>query len=163
MVDEEKNIAKLFSQHLTTTFVPAILSITLAGMLLVDEVAEHEGLFQLNGGLTFEGIIQIFIWSCIISGLITVLTSDIWFGKIMLLWRVAVLMILAVAVSVGFATWFHWFPLGAWEAWATFLAFFIAGFGGGLITMIAKTKIEDRRFNKLLSEYKSNRRRANND
>jgi len=155
-MDEKKSASKIFIGHLSTTFIASVLAITFTGMWLVDTTREHGGLFRLSEGLAFEGILQIFVWSCIISGLVTALTSDIWFSKIMLLWRVVALMILAVAVSVGFAIMFRWLPLDAsWEAWATFLVFFIAGFGGGLVAMIAKTKIEDRRFNKLLSEYKA--------
>ncbi|MCL2387503.1 MAG: hypothetical protein FWC89_08155 [Defluviitaleaceae bacterium] len=157
MVDEKKNVTTIFGRTVATTFTPAILAVTVAGLRLVDSAGTYDGLFQLGGGLTFEGIVQLFIWSCIISGLITVLTSDIWFSKVMLLWRVALLMFLAIAVSVGFIVVFRWFPLDIWEAWAAFLVFFIVGFGGGLITMIAKTKIEDGRYNKLLSEYKSKR------
>ncbi|MCL2357854.1 MAG: hypothetical protein FWC70_12010 [Defluviitaleaceae bacterium] len=162
-MDEKKNIGKLFGRNLSATFVSAMMPITLAGMLFVDSEAVHEGLFQLSGGITFEGIVQIFIWSCIISGLMVALTSDIWFGKIMLLWRVAVLMLSAIVVSAGFAVAFRWFPLNVWEAWATFLVFFIAGFGGGLATLVAKTKIEDKRYNRLLSEYKFKRGDERND
>jgi len=158
-MDEKKNIAKLFSQNLSTTFVLAMMAITLTGLFFVDSEVVNEGLFRLNGGISYEGIVQIFIWSCIISGLMVALTSDIWFRKIMLLWRVAVLLLLSTAFSAGFVIVFRWFPIDDWEAWVAFLTFFIAGFGGGLVTMVAKTKMEDRRYNKLLSEYKSKRGR----
>jgi len=156
-MDEKKSIVSIFSQNWMTTFVPAILAMTFAGLFFVDSTQEHEGLFRLSEGLAFEGIIQIFIWSCIISVLITVLTSDIWFSKIMLLWRAVVLMFLVIVVTIGFVIAFRWFPLNYWEAWAAFLGLFALGFGGGLVAMVAKTKIKDRRYNKLLSEYKSKR------
>jgi MFS family permease len=162
-LDENKNVIKIFIEHLSTTFIATIMVITLTGMWTVDATGVYDGLFRLSEGLAFEGIVQIFIWSCIISALVTALTSDIWFSKIMLLWRVVALMFLAVAVSVGFAIVFRWFPLDAWEAWVTFLVFFIVGFGGGLVAMVAKTKIEDRRYNKLLSEYKSKRGRNHDE
>ena len=154
---ENKSAFKLFYLNLSSTFISSVMAIVLAGMLFVDSETVQGGLFRLDEGLAFEGIIQIFLWSCVISGLTVVLASDIWFSKIMLLWRAAVLMFLAVAVSVGFAIVFRWFPLDAWGAWATFLVFFILGFGGGLATAVAKTKMDDRRYNKLLSEYKSKR------
>ena len=156
-MDEKKSAFKLFYLNLSSTFISSVMAIVLAGMLFVDSENVQGGLFRLGEGLAYEGVIQIFIWSCVISGLTVVLVSDIWFGKIMLLWRAALLMFLAVVVSVGFAIVFRWFPLDAWEAWTTFLVFFIIGFGGGLAVAVAKTKIEDRRFNKLLSEYKSKR------
>jgi len=161
-MDEKKNAVKLFLQQSSANFVLAVMAMTLAG-LLMGSAGGEEGLFRLGEGLAFEGLIQIFLWSCIISGLMTVLTSDIWFRKIMLLWRVVALMLLAVAVSAGFVIVFRWFPIDAWEAWATFLGIFILCFGGGLVTMVAKTKIEDSRYNKLLSEYKMQRGRTNND
>jgi hypothetical protein len=156
-MDEKKSAFKLFYLNLSSTFISSVMAIVLAGMLLVDSETVQGELFRLGEGLSYEGIIQIFLWSCVISALTVVLASDIWLGKIMLLWRAAVLMFLAVAVSVGFAIVFRWLPLDAWEAWAAFLVFFIVGFGGGLSVAVAKTKMEDRRFNKLLSEYKSKR------
>jgi len=157
-MDKEKKPVTVFCQNLATTFSPAIMAVTLAGMSR-DYIVE-EGLFRLGGGLAFEGIIQLFIWSCVISALITVLTSDIWFSKIMFLWRVVALMLLSIAASVAFAVTFNWIPVGDWEAWAVFLVIFVVCFGGGLVTLVAKTKFEDIRYNKLLNDYK---RRANND
>ncbi|MCL1882397.1 MAG: hypothetical protein FWF81_01410 [Defluviitaleaceae bacterium] len=157
-MDEKKSAFKLFYLNLSSTFISSVMAIVLAGMLFVDSENVQSGLFRLGEGLAYEGVIQIFLWSCVISGLTVVLTSDIWFGKIMLLWRAAVLMFLAVAVTALFVFVFRWFPLDVWEAWATFLAFFIIGFGGGLAVAVAKTKIDDRRFNKLLSEYKSKKK-----
>jgi len=158
MMKENENILRIFYQGLLEAFAITILITTLVGSSALSTISSSEGLFRLDEGLAFEGIIQLFIWSCVISSLVTVLTSDIWFSKILLLWRVAVLMLLGVVVSIAFAIVFRWFPLDSWEAWSTFLIFFVVGFGTGLTALIIKTKIEDNRYNKLLSNYKSKQR-----
>ncbi|MCL1878126.1 MAG: hypothetical protein FWF80_04645 [Defluviitaleaceae bacterium] len=152
-MNEKKSFFKSFYQNLASCFTSSIMGITLARMAFSEMM--NDGLFRLNEGLPFEGILQFFLWSCILSGLTVVLTEDIWFGKVMLLWRLAVLMLLAVAVSVGFAIVFRWFPTDLWYAWAAFMGFFTVGFGSGLVVAVIKTKRTDRRYNKLLSDYKS--------
>ena len=155
---EKKSVYKIFYQNLASCFASSIMGITLAGMAFTNSETMNDGLLRLGEGLPFEGILQFFLWSCILSGLTVVLAEDIWFSKVMLLWRLAVLILLAVAVSALFAIVFRWFPLDSWETWATFLGFFTVCFGGGLTVAVVKTRIEDRRYNKLLSEYKSNQR-----
>jgi len=150
-----KEALQYFHKSLASNFVLSIMAMTLAGLLIRVPANEVEGLFRLGYGLPFDGIIQVFIWSSIISALMTIFASDIWFSKIMLLWRMVILSILSVAVSIGFARVFNWIPIDNREAWIIFLGFFILGFGGGFATMIAKTKLDDKRYNKQLSDYKS--------
>ena len=75
------------------------------------------------------------------------------------------MLFLGIAVTVAFAIIFRWLPSDAWEAWMGFVSFFAVSFGIGLAAMIVKTKIEDSRYNKLLSDYKSKREtgRANDN
>jgi len=154
-MDEKKSILSLFGRNVATTFTPAILAMTFAGLVVRRDAEIQEGMFALYGGLAFENIIQIFIWACVISLPITVLASDIWFKKMMLLWRVVVVTILVMAATVTFAIVFRWIPLDSWEAWFGFISVFTVSFGIGLAAMIAKAKFEGRRYNKLLSNYKS--------
>lgn len=151
----KKSILKQFISDLGVIFIPSILGITIAGMLVGNPEAMYGGLLGLAGGLAFESILQIFFWSCVLSALSVVLTSDIWFVKIRLLWRVIVMLLLSIAATALFAFVFHWFPTDLWEAWAGFLISFSLTFGTGLFIMVAKTKIEDKRYNKLLTDYKS--------
>jgi len=161
-MDEKKSIAKTFYNHLSTTFMFAILAMALTGLVTSDSV-EQVGLFVTDAGLSFSGILQLLLWSSVISLLGMVLTSDIWFKKVMLLWRVVVLFFLGIATSIAFATIFQWIPTDSWRAWAGFISFFVIGFGAGLAAILVKVKIKDRRYNKLLSEYKSKREESDYD
>ncbi|MCL2216797.1 MAG: hypothetical protein FWB91_07220 [Defluviitaleaceae bacterium] len=154
-MDEKKSIVSIFFQHITAAFALSVIALSVTGWLLGDSQIEYDGLFRLgSAGLSFESLAQMFAFSVVISILETVLTSDIFFKKAMLLWRMILLLFFGIVSCVVFAVVFRWFPLDIWEAWAAFLTFFVVGFGLGCFVLIAKTKLEDRRYSKLLSDYK---------
>jgi len=156
-MDEKKSIISIFFAHLASTFMAAIIAVSIAGWVGGGNVFEGAGLLRLgNQGLAFSSIAQLFAWSIVLSAFITLLTSDVILKKTMLLWRVLLLLLLGILTSVAFAVIFRWFPLGSWEAWAGFLIPFAVGFGGGLFLMVAATKAADKQYEKLLSDYKSN-------
>ena len=157
-MDEKKKLGSIFYQNVTTTFTPTIIAASIASWLTANAQSEPIGLIRLGReGLAIESIAQLFAWSVVLSIFITLLTSGIFLKKIMLLWRVVALFFLGIISCITFAVVFHWFPLDEWGAWAFFLLIFSGCFGFGLFFMVAKTKIEDRRLSKLLSNYKSKR------
>jgi len=155
-VDEKKNIVSLLYRNTLEMFGIAVIAVSIAGWAGGGDVATGAGLLLLGGeGLAFQTLAQLFVWSLTLSILVTLLTSDILLGKVMLLWRLIVLLLLAIAASGTIAFIFRWFALDDLAAWAGFLIFFGVAFGGGLFAMVAKVKLEDKRYSKLLSEYKS--------
>jgi len=158
-MDEKKSIFSMICQYTLETFALSVIAVSISGWLTGDLVSVNEGLLRLGSeGLSFQSIAQLFAYSFTISIQIILLTTDILFKQAMLLWRVVLLLFLGTATSVAFAIIFRWIPLDLWEAWVGFLAFFIAGFGGGLVFMIVKTKIKDKHYEKLLSDYKSTKK-----
>lgn len=161
-MEDKKNIRdflKLFYQDAASTFTMAIVTMSLAG-IASRNTAGSEYVFVLRGGISFEMIIQFFLWSCIMSTLVTVLTSDIWFRQVMLIWRVAIVGVVGSAITIAFATIFSWIPLDNPTAWAFFLGFFTVGFGSGLGFLLITTKIKDKQYNQLLTEYRLNKKEA---
>jgi len=136
-------------------FTLAVIAISITGWILGDSQIQYDGLLRLGrAGLSFQTLAQLFAWSVVISILSVLLTSDIFFKKVLLLWRMVLLTFLGIATCIAFAVVFRWFPLDIWEAWAGFLTFFVVGFGFSSFGMIMKTKLEDRRYNNALSDYK---------
>ena len=86
---------------------------------------------------------------------ITIFTSGVVLKNLSLLVRCVILAVLSLLACVVFAIVFEWIPLHLWQAWlsfaGTFLGFFIISFG----CMIIKTKLDDKKYNQLLSSYKT--------
>jgi MFS family permease len=163
-MDDKKNIATTLFRNITETFAISLIVMVFTGWMLSGTAFERDDVFIFGvEGLSYQSIAQIFAWSCILGTLITVLSTDIFYKKTMLLWRCAVLFVLGLATSVTFAIVFRWFPLGMWTAWAGFVGFFVIGFGAGLSIMLIITKRSDRLYEKRLSEYKAKRRSNQND
>jgi len=155
-MDEKKSIFFQICRNTIDSFAMAIIAVSIFGWTRASEAIQGVGMLRLGSeGLAFQSIAQLFAWALVLAIMITLLTSDIFFKKVMLLWRVIALLFLGIVTSAAFAFIFRWFPLDNFEAWAGFLIFFGVGFGGGLFAMVAKVKIEDKRYSKLLSEYKS--------
>ena len=154
-MEEQKGFAQIFMQITIITFAYAIIVISITGWLFGEEAQERSALFALgNAGLSFQSIMQIFILSVIIGLISAILTSDIIFKKTMLLWRYIFIWFSSLVASGIFAAVFRWLPLDLLEGWILFIVcltvfFFIGAFGLAL-----KTKLEEKRYNKLLSEYR---------
>jgi len=155
-MNEEKNIFSVFFQHTIVTFAYSIIAMTVTGLILTGYRELHEVLSILGReGLAYQSVAQIFALSAVLGALITLLTSDIILKNVMLLWRCALLLFLALVTCGLFIVIFHWFPLDLWQAWIGFISFFVTFFMIGLGAMIVKTKLEDKRYEKLLSDYKA--------
>ena len=155
-MEEQRGFIKILSQQTVITFAYALIAISVTGWIAGDAVKEYSGLFSLGSvGLSYQSIMQIFILSVIISFIVALLCSDIVFRKTMLLWRYILIWFLSLISSGVFAAVFRWLPLDSWGGWVilgiSLTVFFIIGAFG----MIAKTKLEEKRYNKLLSDYKA--------
>ena len=154
-MEEKKSIFSLLWHQITTTFALSIIVISITGWALGDAQMEHAGLFRLgSAGLAFQSIAQVFALSIVFSVIVTLLSGDIFFKRIMLLWRVVLTLFLCMVTGVAFALIFSWIPAGMWEAWAAFLGSFILSFLIAFFAAWIKTKLEDRRYEKQLSDYK---------
>ena len=154
-MEEQKGFAQIFMQTTIVTFAYAIIVISITGWFFGEGAQGRSALFALgNAGLSFQSIMQIFILSVIIGLISTMLMTDLIFKKAMLLWRYIFVWFSCLVASGIFAAVFRWLPLNWWEAWISFIfgltIFFIIGASGFAL----KAKLEEKRYNKLLSEYR---------
>ena len=165
-MDEKKKIGKLLFENVAATFGPSILTFSFVGWLIgqsfTDFLFDADLIFCTLGisvfgreGLAYYSIAQIFALSVILGTLSTIFVSDTVFKKVMLLWRYVIFIFLSLVVLCVFVIIFQWFPLEMWEAWVTMAILFVVLGTIGTTPMIIKTKLEDKRYEKLLSNYKS--------
>lgn len=66
--------------------------------------------------------------------------------------RGAIFLPCLLAVLIGFAAVFQWFPMGEWTAWVIFIAIFFAIFLGLLLGFEIMFRVTGRRYTALLDE-----------
>ena len=154
-MEEQKGFAQIFMQITIITFAYAIIVISITGWFFGEEAQERSALFALgNAGLSFQSIMQIFILTVIIGLISAMLISDIIFKKTMLLWRYIFIWFSCLVASGIFAVVFRWLPLDLMEGWIIFIIFHTVFFFVGAFGLALKAKLEEKRYNKLLSEYR---------
>ena len=153
---EKKKVLRILCENIGVTFVFTILMASIAGWIFSNYAVDFEGPFILGKhGLAYHGIAQFFLFAIVMGVLLTVFTSDIYLKKVMLLWRCVIMLFIALAVLLLFVIIFRWIPFGIWKAWAGLVISFVVFFTAGVTPFIIKTKLDNRRYEKLLSEYKS--------
>ena len=153
--EKKKSIPAIIFDHASTTFTLAIIAMTITAWLGGDTIGLNTGIFALGGaGLPVQGIVQVFAFSIINGILSTLFLEEILLKKVMLLWRIAILFTLNLAAAIVFVIVFEWFPREEWLAWIGFFGVFTGGFGVGFFGGLIKTKMDDRRYERLLRKYK---------
>ena len=152
---KKKEIAIMFGVTFLLTFSVAIIAMSIAGWIL-SNVSDLWDVSIITGeGLSYESIAQIFLFALIFSVMSTLFLGDIFFRKILLLWRLVILYVLTAMLCAIFALLFRWFPLDMASAWLSYLGLFTLGFGLGIFGLIIKTMRMDIKYKKLLSDYKT--------
>ncbi|WP_395019007.1 hypothetical protein [Robinsoniella peoriensis] len=80
------------------------------------------------------------------------------FQNVMMLWRTVIMVVLSVLVILIFVICFGWFPLDFWPAWVGFFISFGLCFLGSTILMVIKTKLEQKKYDRLLKVYKEKKK-----
>ena len=152
-MDEKKSITKEFLQLVTTVFTYAVLAMSILGWLIGDTAQEITTVFIIgNEGLSHQTIFALILFSAINSGL-ALLISRV-FKNLMLLWQLIITMFVCLVTTGVLLISFRWLPLDSWTSWVEFAVGFVGLFIIASAILIIKTKLEDRRYEKLLSEYK---------
>ncbi len=163
-MNENRSVLVDFFKTALTTFASAIIAISIVGWLVGDVTKEVGGLLSLGReGISYVSIMQVFIFSLVQAGIKVLLLSNIFFKKMMLLWKTVLMFLLSFAAGVLFSVLFRWFPIESLEAWIGFLVSISACFIIGILVVIAKTKLEDRKYKMLLSNYKARQNQEKGD
>jgi len=154
-MDEQKNIVKEFIRLVTITFTCVILAKSVAGWFLGGEAEGVSALFDLGDtGLSYPIIFQIFIFAAINSLISILITSSAFFKKIMMLWNMIATMFACLLASSVLVIAFNWIPRDSVSSWFWFIGSFLTIFVVVSVFIVVKIKLEDSRYNDLLSDYK---------
>ncbi|WP_343210479.1 hypothetical protein [Anaerolentibacter hominis] len=144
-----------FLGQIMITFSVTVLLLTLIGLFTGEEVKEISSLFQMGGkGIAFSTIFQILGSSVVIASLKVFFFSSRFFQNKMLLWKCTWMVICSIAVIVVFIILFDWFPIHFWQAWVGFFLSFFICFGVSTVIVMTKNRLEGKRYDRLLQEYK---------
>lgn len=152
---EEKNFVVEFVKQTLMTFASAVITVSIVGWFVGDGTKEVGGLLGLGrDGLSYASLLQLFVFSFIAAGIKLLLLSNYFIKNMMLLWRTVFMFLLTFLLAIILVILFRWIPLDSLEAWFGFILSITGGFFIGLSSMIIKTKLEDKKYNILLSDYK---------
>lgn len=164
-MDENKSFGKVFLQQTVIVFTLAIACVALIGWL-----SPYLGIRLLGDapemslhGLSFQVLMQLLLFAVICGLIAALLTTDVIIKNMLHLWRSVLFHFLSIVACGLFVVIFGWFPLGDLRAWIGLLLIMTGAFVLGSAPMIIKVKLDDRRYEKLLSDYKSKREGERND
>jgi len=155
---EEKKRESLFSEFISYfayTFTPTILAITAMGIFNVTN------LFVFNDGLSYTTIVQITVLTLILSVFVLLLFSENFTFKLRFFWRFCLLLLAVFFTTAVFIIVFNWFPINDLSSWLTFLLFSAICFIVVILWVLIKKRLESKKINSLLKNYKARHKRGN--
>ena len=156
---ENKITIKSFLADVCIIFTVMILAFTVEGILGGEQMETLSTLYQAGGkAIAYSTILQVLLCAALVITLKAVIFSDILFKRMMLLWRVVFMVLATLGVTSICIVLFGWFPIGDLVGWGMFLLSFLVCFGISTTIMIYETKKESTKYEKLLEEYKQNRK-----
>jgi len=154
-MDEQKGIVKEFIRLATITFTCVILAKSIVGWLFGNEAEGVSAIFALgDAGLSYPVIFQIFILAAVNSLISVLITSSVFFKKIMMLWNMIATMFACLLASSILVISFNWIPRDSVSSWVWFIGSFLTIFVVISVLIVVKIKLEDSRYNDLLLDYK---------
>jgi len=165
-MDEERNETPILTALLrafTTTFTWAILAMCVVGMLNVRYSSEARrympAFFDFGGaGMPFASILQIAGFSLVMAFFAELFFSERFFAKMRFFWRGFFLCVATLLTCSVFAVIFGWFPVHSPRSWIVFALATVFCFALSFALLLAKRKLEGRRYDRLLANYKARRK-----
>jgi len=147
-----------------TIFTMTILAMVFAGLLIsryVPEAQDISTLFALKGaGLPYSGILQIAGLAFILAVFCVLITSDRFLVKMRFLLRFFLFLLAVFFTTSIFALIFKWFPVDNALAWISYILSSIICFAVSSIITLLKFKLQDKKYNRLLQNFKDRRKDA---
>ncbi len=162
-MDENKSMVGEFCKQVLISFAAALIAMSLVGWFVGDMAKEAGRLFALGkAGLSYYSIAQIFIFALAQTAIRFVVFWKFFSKKTMLLWKAMLMFIPSLVTAVILIIVFEWFPIASIYAWLGFIISISTGFLIIFLVMLAKTRIEDKKYNTMLSDYKSKHNKGEN-
>ena len=159
MNGERKIIIGELLRSFTIIFTPGILVISIMGVFIAryaPELHEVSTLFALDGaGLQYSTIFQISMYSLILSVISILLFSERFNYKMRFIWRFFLMLLATLLIFCIFAVIFRWIPVDEPIAWLGLILSTIIGFSIGFSLTILKLKLDGKKYDRLLANYKA--------
>ena len=161
-MDKEKNKISFitgFLREFSTIFTLIILSISLSGTFMsvyYPEIQRLSAIFALGReGLPYTAIIQSVGFALIMAFISRIIFSGYFTNKMPFLWRYFLFFLATLFTTSVFSIIFKWFPINILGAWLIFIPVFFIFFTIAIVFSFLLLKIEDKKYNKLLENYKN--------
>lgn len=162
---DNNNVRKYsFIAQVLILFAVDVMILMIITSLTGDDAKQISSMFRLGShGLAISTLLQFLFNSLLVISLKSFIFSGRFFKNLLTLWRTVLLLFSILAVTVVFIILFHWFPLDNLFAWIGFLICFGGCFIISSSFLIIKTRLENKRYNELLSNYKDQHRGENDN
>jgi len=149
-------------RNFATIFTLSIIAISLMGSLLVcvtPDVQDISTLFASGGmGLSYSVVLQIAGFSLVLAFFSIVVISQRFITKMRFWLRILLLFLSALFTFSVFAVIFKWFPINEPLAWLGFVFSSFVCFIFSLGLTFLKFRLEGRKYDRLLANYKARRK-----
>ena len=163
-MDEERSEASIPTMLLrafATTFSWSILAMCVVGMLNVRYSPGTGHLFDFDGaGIPFTSILQIAGFSLVMAFFAVLLFSRRFFASMRYFLRAFFLCLATLVTCSVFVLLFEWFPTYNPRAWFTFVLATVLCFSFSFALVRIKHKLEGKKYDRLLANYKAGRHRG---
>lgn len=162
---EQRNSIKYnFIAQVFILFAFDVIFLMAMAILFGDGAKEISKIYSLGSkGLSINTLLQFLLSSFVVIFFKTIFFSEHCFKNMMALWRTVLMLFSILTTIIVFIIVFDWFPLNNLEAWTGFILCFVLGFFGSVTFMLVKTKIDNKRYDELLLNYKNQHTDVNVD
>ena len=151
---EKPFFSELF-QAFTATFTLSVLAISLTSLLVFRFTADAQDIPALfTSGNTFIIILQIAGFALVMSFFCVLIITERFILKMRFWLRLLLLLFLAMFTFAVFVIIFNWFPTDNLQNWIGFVICTIICYIFSVSLTLLKFKLEGKKYDKLLSNYK---------
>jgi len=148
-------------RNFTTIFTLSVLAISIASIAVDRFLPEIQNIpTLLTSGNTFISIIQFAVSSFILTFFCVLLITDRFIPKMRYWLRLLLLLLSALLIFSVFGIIFKWFPVNNPQIWLRFILCTIICYIFSISLTLLRSKIEGKKYNKLLANYKSRKKNA---
>ncbi len=133
-----------------------VLLLMLLALIFGDGAKDVSTLFSFaSDGLAITTLLQFLLNSILLTFLKTIFFSHKVFKNMMALWRTILLLLSILITTILFVAIFDWFSFDNLYGWVGFFLCFGGCFLISFLFMIIKTRLDNKKYNELLSNYKN--------
>jgi len=137
-------------------FAVSIIFVSVAGFFQGDSAKAYSTLYSLGKqGISYITLCQLLFSSFMISILNSIFFSEKLFGDMMVLMRAVWMLVCTIIVIIFCIFVFDWFPVDFVPGWLGFFLSFGICFIISTGVMVIKTRIESKKYEELLENYKN--------